>query len=125
MYLLTVPAIDISRTVLNLPIATLGNSGGNRTQGIRGRFEPSYSQIDIAICGITSLFQKESEVTDLSKWFLDNPNPIGEIWVTCTTITDIGDTASHTILEWKHLARYYKKIKKLFKHNAPFTFRGL
>ncbi len=124
--LLTVPAIDISRTVLDLPAATLGNTGGHRTVDSIGRVIPGYSHIDLTVCGLTALSNNERVVTDLSKWFLDNEHPIALAWVSCSTIYNPkGIIEHHSLADWMIVVRKNKKLLSLFKHNAPFTFRGV
>ena len=127
--ILAVTVCDIEKMPLNLPIATLGTSGGYRAK-INNDIISMYSPIDIAICGLTALYNKEQSVTSLNDWFNKNDDfNIGELWVTCTTIdtsTDIFNNSinTHSILEWKFLCKDNNQLHSLFKKNAPFTFKN-
>lgn len=129
--LLTVPCIDITKTCLYLPIATLKNSGGYRIKLDANTILPSYSPIDLAVAGLTALYLREQSIYDLSKWFLTHINPISESWVACN-ISKIDKNNStydnmwtYSITEWKAICKDNSKLKTLFKKNAPFTFREI
>ncbi len=120
--ILAVSVCDIERMPLGLPIATLGTSGGYRAK-INDDIIPMYSPIDVAVCGLTALHNREQSVISLNDWFSKNPNPIGELWITCT-VTDTGNIHTFSILEWKLLCKNNRQLHSLFKKNAPFTFRN-
>lgn len=123
--LLSIPMIDLSKTKLNLPQPTINNCGGYRID-INGKLVPMYSSIDLTVCGLTALYNKEQSVSNLSEWFLRNSWPIAEAWVICTIGKFEGNLLSimnYSIIEWKVLCKSDLDLHMLFRKNAPFTFR--
>ena len=127
MFIITMPQIDISRTPLELPKPTLKNCGGYRLpiiETVSGKHNlvTAYSSIDLSVCGLTALYNGERSVTDLSKWFINNEYKIAELWINIS-IGDNDRVLTHNISEWKHHIISNSSLNKLFKNNAPFTFR--
>ena len=128
--ILAVSSVDISRTPLVLDIPTLGTSGGYRipSEGYKEQYLPAYSPIDIAVCGLTALYNREQSVTSLNDWFVANPNPIAEAWVTCT-IAELYkiriNIQTLSIADWKRVSKGIHQLEELLKKNAPFTFRTI
>lgn len=122
--LLAVPAVNAGLFPLSLPIPTISMAGGYRGIGKNGQIIPMYSPIDIAICGLTALYNREQSVTSLNDWFLNNPDPIAEVWVTCTLLNFENQYINtYSIAEYKIFCEYDSALLTLFKKNAPFTFR--
>lgn len=118
MKILTMPQIDMSQCPFVLPPPSLSNCGGHRSP-IDGK--PMYSLIDLTVCGLTALHNGEQSITDLSKWFIENDFRVAELWVYISIL--IKDVHTHSIAEWKIYANNNDRLMKLFKNNAPFTFR--
>lgn len=130
--MLAVPAFNISLTPLLLPPPTLGLTGGYKAMGINGKLVPDYSPIDIAICGITALFNREQyPISSLNDWFMANPHQRAEWWVSCTIAELITISTNKVtmeintfkIAELKELCQYNTDLKIFLKRNAPFTMR--
>ncbi len=130
-YLLTIPVTDMSKTPLDLPLPNKGNAGGFRV--INHSYSTNdgvactgtsfaYSPIDISVASLTALYNGEQSVSDLSKWFINNTYRVAEIWLSCT-VKSGSVVLTHTIAEWKIITLSDDKLLRLFKKNAPFTFR--
>jgi len=124
--LLTIPQTDVGLTLLDLPLPNSGNCGGYRVRTDSGIIF-AYSPIDITIVCISALHSNNLKpITDLSKWFVQNPNRIAEAWVTCTILnTEKKLIYTDNIVAWKIICKEIFSLKKLFKTNAPFTFRDI
>lgn len=129
MFILTIPQIDLSKTPLNIPKATLKNCGGFRLPiaDAKASALPSYSPIDLAVCGLSAIHNNEESVTNLSDWFIQNPYRIGEVYVYVTVGNKTNQNSikykTLNVSEWKHHIISNKKLESLFIKNAPFTFR--
>lgn len=125
--ILAVSVVDVEKTPLDLPIATLSTSSGYRIK-FNNDIVPCYSPIDISICGLTALHNREQSVTSLNDWFIKNIDPLGELWVTCTVAwieDEVMLVETHSVIEWKLLCKTNKQLKTLFKKNAPFAFKNI
>lgn len=118
--------MDVGLTKLDLPLPNEGNCGGYRQFIDTVTYNDSiftYSPIDICVAGLTSIYTQET-IIDLSKWFVNNPEPLGEAWVTCTILhTKTNTIINENIAALKVICKYNSAIRKLLKVNAPFTFR--
>jgi len=119
--IVSLPAIDIALTPLYLQPPRYNNTGGYKIY-IDNKFIYEYSPIDLTIAGLTSLYLHQTNITNLSKWFINNPNRIAESWVTCT-ISIKNKLITFSISGWKILSKENSLISSLFIKNAPFTFR--
>jgi len=122
--------------IFNLPEPSINNTGGFRTRLINennvSSIVFSYSPIDLCVAGLTQYYLNNKSdnnghspivITNLSEWFIQNNDRIGEMWVTCTTLIN-GLIIAHNIIEWKILCKLDSRLHLLFKKNAPFTFRS-
>ena len=126
--MVAVPAFKTSLTTVLLPTPSLGESGGYKTLDVNGKLVPDYSPIDIAICGLTSLYTKEKQpIRSLNNWFTTNPHHIAEWWVSCTIVELTNNRmviSSKTIAEWKAIGKNNYELNIVLKRNAPFTMRS-
>jgi len=126
--LISIPTINISLTPLNLQPPTEHNTGGHKLI-LNDEIIYTYSPIDLTICGLTSIYLKQNNISDLSKWFIQNPYRIAESWITCTTTINKANSfidsviTTLTISGWKILTKTNSILLGLFINNAPFTFR--
>jgi hypothetical protein len=119
--IVSLPTINITKTSLYLPSPTRYNTGGYKIN-IDNKIIYEYSPIDLTIAGLTSIYLHQTNITNLSRWFLCNPNRIAESWVTCT-ISIKTNLITFTISGWKIISRDNPLINSLFIKNSPFTFR--
>lgn len=122
MFIITIPQTDLSKTPLSLPKATLKNCGGYKLPLDNKTFLPTYSPIDLSVCGLTALYNGEQSITDLSAWFIQNEFRVAETFIH-VTVCEKEKILTHSITEWKHHSQSNNKILRLFNKNAPFTFR--
>lgn len=116
--LISIPLVETHN--MCLPPPTRVNTGGFFFLSPDNIVKPTYSPIDLAVASITSrLNDPLTVIYDLSKWFNNNPHPVGESLV-YVIIEDGEQIISLNICSVRVNKKYFKLVQK----NAPFTLRS-